>query len=179
MAKNIIAIIGARKVGKTYVADMVQSFFGNSSRITPDTQLFFDFLKLNDMTSDDFYNSQDYEENRNLLFLFKEMQLKQDPKKYLYYFINELNSDYTKIVDNVYYFSDLALLIEYKAKIIFLDATLDKRKEFGYTSNMDRQFYAQEVATIQSKDVKNWANTIIVQNTGNMNEMRVQLRTAL
>ena len=173
MAQNIIAVIGSRKVGKTYLADIAQLFLTGSKRITPDTHLLLDFLNLHEMSPDDFYDKLTYEENKNLLYLFKELK---SPSYYTNWFIKELQSHENIIVDNVYYFRDLAVLIEHKAKIIFIESTLEKRKEFGYIDYMDRQFYTKEVAAITSKDVAKWTNTIIVKNIGSAHDLKVQLR---
>ena len=173
---NIIAIIGSRKVGKTYVADIAQLFLTGSKRMTPDTKLILDFLELHEMSAEDFYERSSYEENKNLLYCFKEL------KRGEYYtncFINELQSHTDVIVDNIYYYKDLAVLIEHGAKIIYVETTPAKRTEFGYTDNMDRQFYTKEVATITGKDVAKWKNTIVVKNTGSPNDLKVQLRQLL
>ena len=176
MAQNIIAIIGARKVGKTYVADIAQLFLTGSKRMTPDTKLILAFLELHEMSAEDFYERSSYEENKNLLYLYKELKTGD---YYTNCFINELQSHGDVIVDNIYYFKDLAVLIEHGAKIIYVETTSAKRNEFGYTDNMDRQFYTKEVATITSKDVAKWKNTIVVKNTGSPNDLKVQLRQLL
>jgi hypothetical protein len=174
---NITAIIGARKTGKTYVSDIAQLFLTGAKRMTPDTKLWLDFLELHEMSAEDFFERHVHEENKNLLYLFKEFK---DSTYYTNCFVNELQSHIQGavpvIVDNIYYFRDLAVLIEHKAKIIFIDTPLDKRKEFGYTDNMDKQFYTKEVAAITSKDVAKWKNTIIIKNTGSPNDLKVSLR---
>lgn len=173
MAQNIIAIIGARKVGKTHVAEIAQLFLTDSQRITPDTKLMYDFLKLHEMSVNDFYAVGVHEENKRLLYLFKELK---QADYYTQCFINELQSCDALIVDNVYYYKDLAILMEHKAKIIFIETTLEKRKEFGYMDDMDQQFFTKEVAAITSKDVLSWKNTVIIKNIGNPHDLKVQLR---
>ena len=179
MAQNITVVIGARKAGKSHVADIAQLFFTDCKRITPDTQLMWDFIQLNDMSLEDFYERLHYEEHRNLLLLFREVQHQKHPDKYTHHFLNELQSCDNVVIDNVYYFKDLAVLIEHQAKILFIDTPMIKRQEFGYRDGMDRKFYTQEVAAITVHDVAKWANTTIIQNNGSSHDLKVQLRNLI
>lgn len=174
MAKNIIAIIGARKVGKTMAASLLHSFHADSAVITPLDYILQDFLRINEMSATGFHESQ--EENRNLLFLFKELQEQIQPKKYLHQFLSDLDRWETAIVEDIYSYQELHALIKLKAKIILMDASSRKRTEFGYTNNMDKAFYVQEVASIDKTQVKTWHNVTVIDNDYPLADLRLKLR---
>jgi dephospho-CoA kinase len=183
VAQNIIAIIGARRVGKTYLAEIAQLFFSDAKRISPDTHLILDFLELHEMSATEFYDRQMHEENRRLLYLFKELQHNKYPNKYSNYFLNEIQTSIQSgtplIIDNIYYFRDLAILIEHKAQIILVEAPHNKRTEFGYTNNMDLQFFTKEVASVTNQDVRKWNNTIVIKNDSSAHDLKVKLRNLI
>lgn len=172
MAKNIIAIIGARKSGRTEVANLLKTFYSEYIQITAHQHAFYDFLKVQNLSREMFFYDKEYEENRSMLFSFREL----NQEKYLTLFSEDLQGMNNIIVDEVYYFSELKMLIQLGAKIIYVESTDDKRKEFGLTQYMSQQFYTKEVASIKKDEVKHWKNTLVVYNNTTKENLRINLR---
>lgn len=175
MAKNIIAIIGPRKSGKTEVAMLLKSFFPEAVQSIPYARAFNDYIKIHNIPRELFFIPQEVEENKSLLMSFRELQW----EKYLTLFSEDLNRMNNIIVDEVYYFAELKLLIQLGAKVIYVSTPEEKRKEFGLTPYMEKQFYAQQVAAIKVDEVKKWSNTIILNNTQNQYHLRGTLRSLI
>lgn len=175
MAQNIIAIIGARKVGKTVVADTIRQFYPDYRIISPLYCIIDEFLKVHEMTAESF--REDAEQNRKLLFLYKEW--KDRPVKFFNQFLADLNNVNHAIVDDIYTFYELDALIKLQAKVILIESSVAKRQEFGYISGMDTQFYTQEVASISAQNVKTWANTLTIENSKTISDLRLTLRNKI
>lgn len=175
MAKNILAVIGPRKSGKTEVANLLKSFYSEHVQFTAHRHAFQDFIKLHNIPREMFFIRDEYEENRSLMFSFREMQ----QEKYLTLFSEDLATMNNIIVDEVYYFSELKLLIQHGAKILFVETLENQRKEFGLTPYMTHQFYTKEVANIKRDEVKRWKNTIVVENNQSLSMLRTNLRSLI
>lgn len=183
MAKDIIAVIGARKVGKTEAIETLQRCSFGYSVTSPNYWAIKDFVTVNDMTLDDFFfhpsagGDINFETHKRLMLLFKENQECHNPKKYLDMMDEEIFNLDRVLIDDIYTYDELCHVINLGARLILIHADQRKRDEMGYIKGMDNEFYVNEVGSITPDDVTNWKHTTVITNNGALDRFRFSLRS--
>lgn len=172
MSVHITAVLGARKVGKTTGSEILNSMHPDSTRLSMMAFGIADFCHLHEMTREQFWLQRDRESNRSLFNVFSEYQRKKNPRIFLDQCIAYIQQYPSVIIDDIMYYNELEELIKLKSRLVLMTTTNDIKKLRDWNPAMDQQPMEMEVSSILADTVKNWKNIVIIENNGNIPELR-------
>ena len=175
--QRIIAVIGKRRSGKTTTAEILKNFLAEASHLTMLAFGLAEFSNLHDLPVAEFWRQPEHNEHRVQLGAFLERVRPSDPGQFLRPFLKYIENLPTVVVEDIFYFNELEVLIKKNAMIILLDTEEGIRKERNFNKKFPKDDPLEsEVASILPHMVKDWRNTHIVKNNKDVETLKRALR---
>lgn len=186
--QKIIAILGKRMSGKSTAAEILHNQWHDSISVRMDAYAVQSFVELHNMTLEQFLarpniaparnddNLQYYQRNRALLGVYIEHYRKQNPDVFLAPLLAYIKNYPKIIIEDIYYFNELAALVQLGARIVWIEADPKKRSE-RYVGNLPiNDPLEQEVGGLEDDLIRQWPNTFVVKNNCDVSTLRQNLR---
>jgi dephospho-CoA kinase len=179
MNNNLIAVIGARKVGKTCASEILSTILPHYAHVCAWGYGIDSFLTLHGMKLEEFFAYSQKEENRQLLSVYLDHERLKNPTQFLKPLVDYINPLPGAIIEDIYYFNELQEFINMGARVLLITVDNVRRKERGYHPKMDNNLLESEVSAIKPDMVKNWKKTIVIANDKSINELRLNIQNSL
>jgi hypothetical protein len=182
--QKLITVIGPRKSGRSTIIEKIQYFRPEYQRFHMWSFALQEFVNLHNMTVTEFFIKSgvgegpgtDPDLNRILFSLYCECKRKQDTDFSLKPALEYISKKPKVLVDDVYYYNELANLIGQNTIIFYINTDRDIRIKRGMTKKMEEIDMSQHVTTIKANDVKKWKNTYIINNDKDLNHLHMKVQ---
>jgi hypothetical protein len=191
MAQNInqklIAVIGPRKSGRSTVLEKIQYFKPEYQRFHMWSFALQEFTNLHNITITEFFlrpgelidAGANPEINKLLFSLYCDYRRSTDMNFSITPALEYIKNKNRIIIDDIYYYNELATLVDLGATIIYVDTDRDIRVKRGLTKKMEEIDMYQYVSAISAHQVKNWKRTYIMNNDKELNTLHIKVQALI
>lgn len=174
--QQIYAVLGKRMSGKTTSAEILHNLIPNSTLITMQAYALQAFIELHSISLEEFLRPNNFKQNRALLGAFIDHARSKDRNIFITPVLTYIQNCSVVILEDIYYFNELDVLIKLGAKLIWIECEDKQRLERYINKFPVNDPLEAEVASLEVDLINRWPNLHIVKNNDNIGTLRMALR---